>query len=162
MFPDSLLAQAERVVTACRQKSLRITTAESCTGGLLSGLITSVSGASDVFYVGFVSYSNIAKIHQLEVPESLIETHGAVSEHVAKAMAEGALTKAHAHIALSITGVAGPGGGSAEKPVGLVYIACATPNGTLCSRNIFTGDRQAIRLQACSKAIEMANSSLRA
>ncbi len=162
MFPESLLQQSTALIQQCSARGLRITTAESCTGGLLSGLLTSVPGASEIFYVGFVSYSNIAKIHQLNVPESLLEQHGAVSEQVATAMAEGALTKAHAHIALSITGVAGPGGGSDEKPVGLVYVACANANGTLCSRNIFTGDRQEIRFQACAKAIEMANSSLRA
>lgn len=156
MFPEHLLEKAEQLVRVCSAQKKFITTAESCTGGLLAGLITSVSGASDVFRVGFISYSNIAKTKQLEVDAALVATHGAVSEQVARAMAEGARGKSNADIALSVTGIAGPGGGSDEKPVGLVYIACATPTETLCTKNNFSGSRQEIRLQACWKAIEMA------
>jgi nicotinamide-nucleotide amidase len=101
-------------------------TAESCTGGLVAAAMTDIAGSSDVFDRGFVTYSNTAKSEMLGVPDALIVEHGAVSEAVARAMAEGAVSNSDADVAVAITGVAGPGGGSAEKPVGLVHFACAT------------------------------------
>jgi nicotinamide-nucleotide amidase len=101
-------------------------TAESCTGGLVAAAMTDIAGSSDVFDRGFVTYSNTAKSEMLGVPDALIVEHGAVSEAVARAMAEGAVSNSDADVAVAITGVAGPGGGSTEKPVGLVHFACAT------------------------------------
>jgi nicotinamide-nucleotide amidase len=112
-----------------RARSWRLVTAESCTGGLLARKITAVPGASDYLDRGFITYSNRAKSELLGVPEELLNTHGAVSEPVARAMAEGAARNAGAQVAVAITGVAGPGGGSVEKPVGAVFIACLTPVG---------------------------------
>ena len=156
MYPDSLLTKTEQLVQQLTASSKTITAAESCTGGLLGGLITSVAGASDVFHQGLITYSNEAKQRLLGVDEALLAKHGAVSEEVARAMAKGALASAQADIALSITGIAGPGGGSAEKPVGLVYIGCARGEEVVVAKNIFTGNRQSVRLQSCHKAIEMA------
>lgn len=155
VFAPALLAQAEAVLTACRAQSLTLTTAESCTGGLIAGLITSIPGASDVFTHGFVTYANEAKSGMIGVPAALIASHGAVSAQVARAMAEGAREVAGSSIAVSVTGIAGPGGGSAEKPVGLVHIACAGPKGTEHARHIFSGDRDNIRLQAVAAALTL-------
>lgn len=156
MFSVNLIQMAEALIAKCRAERWRITTAESCTGGLVSSLLTSIPGASDVFDMGFVTYSNAAKSKLISVPEILLATHGAVSAEVAEAMAEGALATAHANLALAITGIAGPGGGSAEKPVGLVYIACAKDDMTICEPHHFAGNRESIRLNACEKALEMA------
>ncbi|MDX2259061.1 MAG: nicotinamide-nucleotide amidohydrolase family protein [Hyphomicrobiaceae bacterium] len=116
---------AARIVATLRGRGQHITTAESCTGGLVAGALTGVAGASEVFERGFVTYSNAAKIDLLAVEASLITAHGAVSAEVAAAMAEGARRAASADVALAVTGIAGPGGGSAEKPVGLVFMAVA-------------------------------------
>ncbi len=116
---------AETILAACRAKGMKLATAESCTGGLIAALLTSVAGSSDVFERGFVTYSNEAKHEAIGVPEELIKRHGAVSSEVARAMAEGAIRFSDADLAVSVTGIAGPGGGSAEKPVGLVHIAGA-------------------------------------
>jgi nicotinamide-nucleotide amidase len=116
---------AEKTIDALRAKGWKLATAESCTGGMVAAAITDVAGSSDVFDRGFVTYSNSAKSEMLGVEPALIETFGAVSSEVAKAMAEGALTFSKAQISVAITGVAGPGGGSAEKPVGLVHFAVA-------------------------------------
>ena len=124
MFDASLLQNAVLVLEASRQARCRITTAESCTGGLLAGLLTHLPGSSEVFERGFVTYSNEAKIELLGVPKLLIDHFGAVSAEVALAMAEGALAHSRAELALSVTGIAGPGGGSAGKPVGLVFLGC--------------------------------------
>ncbi len=161
LFAPALLAQAEALLAACRAKSLTLTTAESCTGGLIAGLITSISGASDVFTHGFVTYANDAKTGVIHVPAALIATHGAVSEEVARAMAEGAREVAASSMAVSVTGVAGPGGGSAEKPVGLVHIACVGPKGTEHARHVFSGDREAIRLQAVAAALTLIAQQIR-
>ncbi|MDJ0512297.1 MAG: CinA family protein [Methyloceanibacter sp.] len=120
---DALSALAAEVLDAARGRGDLIATAESCTGGLVSAALTSVPGSSDVFDRGFVTYTNAAKSEMLGVPAWLIEKHGAVSEEVARAMAGGALAQSNATIAVSITGIAGPGGGSVEKPVGLVHFA---------------------------------------
>ena len=117
---------ASQLIALCRARGLLIATAESCTGGLLAAAITAVPGSSDVFERGFVTYSNAAKSGMLGVPEALISAEGAVSEAVARAMAEGALRHSAAHVSAAITGIAGPGGGSPAKPVGLVHFAIAT------------------------------------
>ena len=124
-FDRTLINEAKEVLDACRSGGLRIATAESCTGGLIAAVVTSIAGCSSVFERGFVTYSNDAKTELLGVPAGMIEEHGAVSEPVARAMAEGALARSHADIAVSVTGIAGPDGGSEEKPVGLVHFACA-------------------------------------
>jgi nicotinamide-nucleotide amidase len=125
MWPAPIVTLAENVLAEARRRALHITTAESCTGGLVGAALTEIAGSSDVFERGFVTYSNKAKIEQLGVPADLVHAHGAVSEPVARAMAEGALRQSHADVSVAVTGVAGPGGGSAEKPVGLVHFAAA-------------------------------------
>jgi nicotinamide-nucleotide amidase len=123
-----------------------LATAESCTGGLIAATLTAIAGSSDVVERGFVTYSNEAKMELLGVPAGLIGEHGAVSEPVARAMAEGALARSRADVAVAVTGVAGPGGGSADKPVGLVWFGLAQHGAALHSeRVIFPGDRAAIR-----------------
>lgn len=124
-----LPALARSVLAACRAHGLTLATAESCTGGLVAGALTAIPGSSDVVECGFVTYSNAAKTRLIGVPEALISAHGAVSAEVAGAMAEGALRASGASLAVSITGVAGPGGGSLAKPVGLVHLAVAARDG---------------------------------
>lgn len=125
IFPAEHISRALSVLTRCRELGLSLTTAESCTGGLIAACLTEIPGSSDVVDRGFVTYSNEAKTALLGVPEDMLEVNGAVSEQVARAMAEGARERAGAGIAVAVTGVVGPGGGSAEKPIGLVHIACA-------------------------------------
>ena len=156
MSNESLVEQAARVLDACRGAGVRLATAESCTGGLVAATLTEIAGSSDVVERGFVAYSNDAKIEQLGVPASEIALYGAVSEEVARAMAEGALARARAEIAVSVTGVAGPGGATATKPVGLVHIACARRGGaTLHERHVFPGDRAAVRRASVERALAM-------
>ena len=119
------VALATEVLERARAQGLKITTAESCTGGLVAGALTEIAGSSDVFGYGFITYANAAKASVLKVPEAMLAEHGAVSQPVAMAMAEGALAASGADVAVAITGVAGPGGGTAEKPVGLVHFAAA-------------------------------------
>ena len=161
LFPPDLLAATEDLLALCRQNQLRIATAESCTGGLIAGLLTDVPGSSDVFDRGFVTYSNAAKIDQLGVPAGLIEQHGAVSEAVARAMADGALRHSQAHMAVSVTGVAGPGGGSVAKPVGLVHFAVARKGfGTVDDKQQYSGlDRHMIRLASVKHALGLLGQS---
>jgi len=123
MFSPALLSLAKTVLDEARRKKLRIVCAESCTGGLVAGLLSEIPGASDVLERGFVTYSNEAKEETLGVPHALIAEHGAVSAEVARAMAQGAVAHSHAQLALAVTGIAGPSGGTTEKPVGLVHIA---------------------------------------
>ena len=158
MFPPDLTARAAALIDRCRRNKLMLATAESCTGGLIAGLITSVSGSSDVLDCGFVTYSNAAKTRMIGVPAELITRHGAVSEEVARAMAEGALDNSDAHIAISVTGVAGPGGGTAAKPVGLVHCAAARRGFRTAHRVLRLGDigRDAVRLETLRVAVEMA------
>ena len=125
MFAEAHLALARQVLDDARAKGLRLVTAESCTGGLIAGLLTEIPGSSDVVERGFVTYSNESKEDLLGVPTDLIHQYGAVSGPVAGAMALGALKHSLAHLSVAVTGIAGPGGGSAEKPVGLVYVAAA-------------------------------------
>jgi len=156
MFAEGLEKRAEFLLAACRGKGHRIATAESCTGGLIASLLTAVAGSSDVFERGFVTYTNLAKQQMLGVDATLFETVGAVSEQVARAMAEGALRHADASLAVSVTGIAGPGGGSEEKPVGLVHMAVARADGiTGHQRHQFTGDRASVRLQTVNAAVRM-------
>lgn len=156
MFPDEIQTLARQVVAAATAHGLMIATAESCTGGLVAGALTAVAGSSAVVERGFVTYSNAAKVELLGVPESLIEAHGAVSEPVARAMAEGAVERSRAVIAVSITGIAGPGGGSPEKPVGLVHFGAVGPAGASHREHRF-GDpgREAIRLGSVRIALEL-------
>jgi len=156
MLPQETLDLAEHVLNLCRAKNLRIATAESCTGGLIAAALTHIPGSSDVFERGYVTYSNEAKAECLGVPPDLIAQHGAVSQAVASAMAEGALKFSRAHLALSVTGIAGPGGATPEKPVGLVWFALATSSGkTATHQQIFNGDRAKIRAQAAHFGIKL-------
>jgi len=125
MFDSDLLRLAQGVLDRARAQNLHIATAESCTGGLVAALLTEIPGASDVVERGFVVYANAAKTELLGVPEEFIASHGAVSEEVARAMTEGAMSRSRAQLAVAVTGVAGPSGGTPEKPVGLVHIAAA-------------------------------------
>ena len=126
MFDRDVIMAAKDTLDISRENAVRLVMAESCTGGLVAAALTSVAGSSAVVERGFVTYSNEAKVELLGVDPGLIDTYGAVSEQVARAMAEGALMRSHAQIAVSVTGIAGPGGGSAEKPVGLVHFGCAS------------------------------------
>ena len=132
---------AERLLA----QRLMLATAESCTGGMIAAACTDLAGSSAWFERGFVSYSNEAKTELLGVPAELIAAHGAVSEPVARAMASGALAHSRAQVAVAVTGVAGPSGGSADKPVGTVWFAWATPQGLCSERQVFAGDRAAVR-----------------
>lgn len=158
MFDNSHYQQAIELLEKCRSKGVKLVTAESCTGGLISALFTEISGSSDVFECGFITYSNSSKIKFLGVDSALIEQHGAVSEQVASAMARGAIKKTNADIAVAVTGIAGPSGGTKEKPVGLVYIAVANKNSVICQKNIFDGNRSEIRLKSVTKALDMLSS----
>lgn len=154
-------SNAIRIIERARARRLKIATAESCTGGLIAGAITGVPGASDVFGYGFVTYANPAKIDLLGVSPDMIEDRGAVSEQVAVAMADGALRRAAADRAVAVTGIAGPGGGSAEKPVGTVLFALARRgDATVAERQVFAGDREAIRAATVAHALEMLAESL--
>jgi nicotinamide-nucleotide amidase len=157
MFAEAQTRRAAGLVALARERRLMLSAAESCTGGLVAALITEIAGSSDVFDRGFVTYSNAAKTENLGVPPSLIESFGAVSAEVAEAMAAGVLTHSHAHVAVSITGIAGPGGGSPEKPVGLVFFGCAEKGGVIITQEHRFGDlgRSAIRLAAVEVAIEL-------
>ncbi len=136
-----------------KSHSLMMATAESCTGGLIAGACTEVSGSSDWFERGFVTYSNAAKTELLGVPAELIAQHGAVSEPVAHAMAAGALAHSPVQLAVAVTGVAGPTGGSADKPVGTVWFGWATPAGTFTEHQRFDGDRAAVRAATVRHAL---------
>jgi nicotinamide-nucleotide amidase len=146
---------AEVVGNGLKRTGRTLAVAESCTGGLLAKLITDIPGASEYFTYGWVTYSNEAKSRQLDVPAEMIEEYGAVSEQVAEAMAQGARRKAGTDYAVSITGIAGPGGGSEQKPVGLVYISVDNPDGTETSRYVFSFDRSSVRLRAAQTALNI-------
>lgn len=155
-FSAKLLELAESVLAACGAKGLRLATAESCTGGLVAGCLTAVPGSSQVVERGFVVYANEAKIENLGVPEPMLAAHGAVSEEVARAMAEGALLRSRADLAVAVTGVAGPGGGTADKPVGLVHVAVARKGRpTAHERHVIEGDRDAVRMKSVEIALAM-------
>ncbi len=154
LLPTPLLDDAKKVIDVCRDAGLKIATVESCTGGLLAGALTSIAGSSDVVERGFVTYSNEAKSELVGVPAALIQTHGAVSEQVARAMAEGGVQRSPADIAVAVTGVAGPDGGTRDKPVGLVHIAAARAgHDTLVLARVFSGDRDDVRLASVSAGL---------
>ena len=142
-----------QLADALRARGLMLATAESCTGGLIAGACTEVSGSSDWFERGFVTYSNAAKSELLGVPAALIEAHGAVSEAVARAMAAGAVANAHAHWSVAVTGIAGPTGGSADKPVGTVWFGWCVNGVTYSERQRFDGDRAAVRAATVRHAL---------
>ena len=155
MFSSPLLRLAEVILAEARAQRLRIATAESCTGGLIGGLLTEIAVSSDVFELGFIVYSNRAKSDMLGVPGDLIADMGAVSEPVARAMAEGAVMNSNAHMAVAVTGVAGPGGGTALKPVGLVHIAAARENRSILHEAHRFGDigRSEVRMKTVEAAL---------
>ncbi len=147
---------ARQFLSDCRARKWRIATAESCTGGLIAAALTEISGSSDVVDRGFVTYSNEAKMALLGVPSETLATHGAVSEATARAMALGARHAAGVELALSVTGIAGPGGGSDTKPVGLVHFAACGPEDRLLHhQEIFQGDRSQIRASAVIRALTL-------
>jgi nicotinamide-nucleotide amidase len=154
MFDHEIRDIAERVLTSCRKRRLKVVTAESCTGGLVAAALTAIAGSSDVVDRGFITYSNEAKHEMLGVALDTLEKHGAVSEPVARAMARGALTHSLSDISVSVTGVAGPAGGSVDKPVGLVHFAAARSGFELIAeRHVFPGDRDGIRRLATITAL---------
>lgn len=154
MFPDDIQTLARQVIEAAAARGLTVATAESCTGGLVSGALTAIAGSSAVVERGFVTYSNAAKAELLGVPADMIADYGAVSEPVARAMADGAVARSKAQISVSVTGVAGPGGGSADKPVGLVHFAAVGPAGAIHAAHRF-GDigREEVRLASVRVAL---------
>jgi nicotinamide-nucleotide amidase len=157
MIRHDLARAAARVLDLCRVRGLTVATAESCTGGLVAAALTEIAGSSDVVDRGFVTYSNAAKQDMLGVPVGILERHGAVSRETAEAMAKGALAHAPADLAVAITGIAGPGGGTTEKPVGLVHFAAAARDGRLIHRERRFGDvgRAEVRLRAVAEALAM-------
>jgi nicotinamide-nucleotide amidase len=162
MFDRQLIIEAKDTLDMLRDGGLKLAMAESCTGGLVVGLLTAIAGSSAVVERGFVTYSNEAKAEMLGVPMPMIEQYGAVSEQVAREMAEGALRKSRANVAVSVTGIAGPGGGSAEKPVGLVHFACARIEMTTHHVRMTYGDlgRDEVRHAAIGTALAMIRQSV--
>jgi nicotinamide-nucleotide amidase len=157
MSDQTIIDAATALIKLCVQKKLKIATAESCTGGLVAGALTEVPGSSAVLDRGFVTYSNVAKQQMLGVPADILRDHGAVSRQTAEAMARGALGKASADIVVAITGVAGPGGGTADKPVGLVHFAAASRNGALTHKEMRYGDigRSVVRHKSVLQTLEL-------
>lgn len=164
MFDDSLISHASIILDRCRSAKLTLASAESCTGGLIAGLFTEIAGSSDVFERGFVTYSNDAKQELLGVKAATLQTKGAVSEEVAREMVAGALHHSHAKLAVAVTGIAGPGGGSAEKPVGLVHIAAARSERATLHKKCLFGDigRAHVRRQTIIEALNMVEQLLEA
>lgn len=155
-LPPSLEQRAQAVIEAAKKAGALVATAESCTGGLIAAALTAISGSSAVLDRGFVTYSNDAKTEMLGVPADLIARVGAVSEEVARTMAEGVLARSKVAVSVAVTGVAGPTGGSSEKPVGLVHFATARRGATtLHERHIFPGDRDAVRLATAMTALDL-------
>jgi nicotinamide-nucleotide amidase len=162
MFPPDLIARAADLVARYEAAGLMAATAESCTGGLIAGLLTEIPGSSNMLERGFVVYSNAAKQELLGVAAETLARHGAVSEQAAVAMAEGALAKSRAEVAVSVTGIAGPDGGTAEKPVGLVHFACARRGKPTVAREERFGDRgrEAVRLASVRVGLELLEAAL--
>lgn len=149
-------ALAQSVIDGAREKNLKVTTAESCTGGMIAAAITDISGSSAIFDFGFITYANEAKTDLLAVAPSLLEKHGAVSAETARAMAQGALAHARADIAVAVTGIAGPDGGSEERPVGLVWFGLATRAGVRAERRLFANaSRAVVRARSVETALTM-------
>lgn len=154
--PETINSLAKAVLDVCQRHGVMLATAESCTGGLVSAALTAIPGSSSVVERGFVTYTNEAKHDMLGVSLALFETVGAVSEEVACAMAEGAISHSRAQVSVSVTGIAGPDGGTHDKPVGLVHLAAARLNGeTRHERHVFPGDRIAVRAQAVAAALAL-------
>ncbi len=156
MFPEDIQRLAQQIVATAGQRGLMLATAESCTGGLVAAALTAIPGSSAALDRGFVTYSNEAKMQMLDVPEAALLAHGAVSQATARAMAAGAVARSRAAVSVAITGVAGPGGGSDDKPVGLVHFAATGPGGVI-HREMRFGDigRDAVRLASVQVALEM-------
>lgn len=152
---EELLELARRVGAACRDRGLRIGTAESCTGGLVASVITEVPGSSDYFLGGFVTYSNDLKTGLVDVPADVLEAHGAVSAQVARAMADGARRRLTVDVAVAVTGVAGPDGGTAAKPVGLTYVAVADAEGDDVRRHVWDSDRTGNKRLSAAAALDL-------
>jgi nicotinamide-nucleotide amidase len=163
MYGKALIEDASRLLQEAREAKLKIATAESCTGGLVSALLTEIAGSSDVFERGFVVYTNQAKQQLLKVPADVLRAHGAVSAETARAMAAGALTASAADLSVAITGIAGPGGGSAGKPVGLVHFAAARRGGRMSHREVRFGDlgRSIVRIRSVETALELLRALMR-
>lgn len=162
MFDAETLGLARLVLDTCRARGWRLATAESCTGGLVAAALTAIAGSSDVVERGFVTYSNEAKSQLLGVPPETIATHGAVSAETAAAMARGAVVRAPVDLAISVAGVAGPGGGSAAKQVGLIIFGLARRDGAWrAERQVFDGDRAAVRQAALQKALRLLEAEAR-
>ncbi|HEY5346838.1 MAG TPA: CinA family protein [Rhizomicrobium sp.] len=157
MFSDDLLALAENVLEAARKARVKIAIAESCTGGLIAGLLTEIPGSSDVLDRGFITYSNASKEKMLGVSRALLEAHGAVSEAVARAMAEGAVRNSDAQVAVAVTGIAGPDGGTAKKPVGLVHVAVAHAGQESLHKELRLGEigRSTVRMKSVEDALKL-------
>ncbi|MBY5321703.1 CinA family protein [Rhizobium leguminosarum] len=164
LFPDDILSAAETIIRDFTAAGLMVSTAESCTGGLIAGALTEISGSSAVVDRGFVTYTNSAKIEMLGVQTETLLRFGAVSEETARQMVQGALFRSRAEIAVAVTGIAGPGGGSAEKPIGLVHLAAKSRDGALIHRKMLYGDigRSEVRLATIRTALEMVRSLLAA
>ena len=162
MIDQRIIADATALLEACRQRGILLATAESCTGGLLAATLTAIPGSSDVVDRAFVTYSNAAKSEMLGVPVWLIGRHGAVSEDVARAMVGGALTHSRATLAVAITGIAGPSGGTAEKPIGLVYLAAAVRDAPVTHERLLLGDigRAEIRRESVRRGLALLASLL--
>ena len=160
MFREDHFKKAASILETCKSKRLKVSCAESCTGGLLAALLTEIPGSSAVFEGGFVSYSNMMKQLFLNVRSDSLEEYGAVSERVAMEMAAHCRSVTKTSIAIGITGIAGPEGGTTDKPVGLVYIAVSTPNHAEVKRHVFKGNRSEVRLQAVEHALTMIESAL--
>lgn len=162
MLPRETLDAARDLLAALEGRGMTLATAESCTGGLIAAALTAIPGSSAVVTRGYVTYSNDAKEEMLGVPAELLRTVGAVSEEVARAMAEGALRASRADVALSCTGIAGPGGATPDKPVGLVFIGCAGLGAgpALVARHVFPGDRAAVRAATVAEAFALARAAL--
>jgi nicotinamide-nucleotide amidase len=158
LYATTEMAVEEVVLDACRGRGLTLATAESCTGGLVAARLTSVPGSSDVFLGSVVSYANSVKESELGVPAAVLEAHGAVSAETAVAMARGARERVGADVAVAITGIAGPGGGTPEKPVGLVYLCASGPDGELAQDFVVPGDRETVRGRAAVAALHLVRS----
>jgi nicotinamide-nucleotide amidase len=162
VFDTETLTLAQSALDACRARGWRVATAESCTGGLVAGALTAIAGSSDVVERGFVTYSNEAKSALLGVPAETMAAHGAVSAETTAAMAEGAVARASVDLAVSVTGIAGPGGGSGGKPVGLVIFGLARRDGSSWTeRHIFPGDRTEVRRAAVRHALALLEAEAR-
>jgi nicotinamide-nucleotide amidase len=157
---EEVLAQAEALLQSCREAGIKLATAESCTGGLIAAFLTAIAGSSDVVDRGFVTYSNESKTDLVGVDAALIERDGAVSESVARAMAVGALARSQAQLTIAVTGIAGPGGGSAEKPVGLVWFGRAKDGEVYSESRIFPGGRSEVRIATVRHALDLLRAAL--